>query len=178
MERKLIIKKKKVLSDKIARAPVAKEVTGTQRLGLHNLKVPKGAHKLKRILGRGPSSGHGKTSTRGSKGQTSRAGRDFYAGFEGGQTPLIRRMPKRGFTSVFKKEFQIVNLDNLKRIKEETITPEVLEKRGLIKDKGVPVKILGNGEIKNPIAVKAHAFSKKAQDKIRSAGGTCEVLSV
>ena len=179
MERKtIIIKKKKILSDKIALPLVAKETVSPERIGLHNLKAPKGAHKRKKILGRGPSSGHGKTSTRGSKGQTSRAGRDFYAGFEGGQTPLIRRIPKRGFTSAFKKEFQIVNLDNLKRIKEETITPELLKKKGLIKDKDIPVKILGNGEIKNPIAIKAHAFSKKAQDKIKSAGGTYEVLSV
>ncbi|MDD5155603.1 MAG: 50S ribosomal protein L15 [Candidatus Omnitrophica bacterium] len=146
-------------------------------MGLHNLSVPKGAHKRKRILGRGPGSGHGKTSTRGSKGQTSRTGRDFYAGFEGGQTPLIRRMPKRGFTSVSKKEFQILNLDNLKKIKEETITPELLQKKGLIKDIDIPVKILSDGEIKNPVVIKAHAFSKKAQDKIRSAGGSCEVLS-
>jgi large subunit ribosomal protein L15 len=178
MERKTIIKKKKVFSEKIAPLPAVKKTTFLQRNGLHNLKVPKGAHRPKRILGRGPSSGHGKTSTRGSKGQTSRAGRDFYAGFEGGQTPLIRRMPKRGFTSVSKRTFQIVNLDNLKKIREETVTPELLQKKGLIKDKDTPVKILGKGEFKNPIVIKAHAFSKMAQDKIKSAGGTCEVLGV
>lgn len=178
MKRKLIIKKKKVLSDRIAVHPAVEKITGFESMGLHNLKAPAGAHKRKKILGRGSSSGHGKTSTRGSKGQTSRAGRDFYLGFEGGQTPLIRRIPKRGFTSAFKKEFQIVNLDNLKRIKDEIITPELLENKGLIKDKNIRVKILANGEIKHPITIQAHAFSKKAQDKIKSAGGTCEVLSV
>jgi large subunit ribosomal protein L15 len=177
MERKLIIRKKKILSDKIAQPPAVKKAVKQESFGLHNLKAPRGAHTPKRILGRGPGSGHGKTSTRGSKGQTSRAGRDFYAGFEGGQSPLIRRMPKRGFTSIFKKKIQIVNLDNLKKIKEATITPELLEKEGLIKDKDIPVKILGNGEIKNPVVVQAHAFSRKAQDKIKGAGGSCEVLS-
>ncbi len=178
MERKLIIKKKKTLTDKIAPPPVAKEISAAGRLGLHNIDVPRGAHRRKKILGRGPGSGHGKTSTRGSKGQTSRAGRDFYAGFEGGQTPLIRRMPKRGFTSIFKKEFQIVNLENLKKIKGEIISVEILKKKGLIKDRDIPVKILGKGEIKNAVTIQAHAFSRKAQDKIQSAGGTCEVLSV
>ena len=98
----------------------------TAVIGLHNLKAPKGAHKKRRILGRGPGSGHGKTSTRGSKGQTSRAGRHFYLGFEGGQTPLIRRIPKRGFTNRFKKEYQIVNLNQLNKIKEPAISPELL----------------------------------------------------
>ena len=104
-------------------------------IGLENLKAPKGAHKKRKYLGRGPSSGHGKTSTRGSKGQTSRAGRDFYLGFEGGQTPLIRRIPKRGFTNIFRKEYQIVNLSDLSKIKESTINPQLLEEKGLIKDK-------------------------------------------
>src|SRR4030043_401828 len=85
-----------------------------EKIGLFNLKAPRGSHKQRKIKGRGPSSGHGKTSTRGSKGQTSRAGRHFYLGFEGGQSPLIRRMPKRGFVSNFRKVYQIVNLDDLK----------------------------------------------------------------
>lgn len=102
-------------------------------IGLHNLKAPKGAHKPKKLLGRGPSSGHGKTSTRGSKGQTSRAGRDFYLGFEGGQTPLIRRVPKRGFTSRSKIEPQIVNLGQLNKIKDAKITLDLLLEKGLIK---------------------------------------------
>lgn len=156
-----------------AKAEATREIT----IGMHNLKAPKGAHKKKKLLGRGSGSGHGKTSTRGSKGQTSRAGRHFYLGFEGGQSPLIRRMPKRGFTSKFKKEFQIINLDGLNRIKEQTINPELLEKYGLIKDKNKLVKILGNGEIKNPISVQAHAVSKKAFDKIKNAGGTVELIN-
>ena len=156
---------------------VSQEGSALGRLGLHNLQLPRGAHKGKKILGRGPSSGHGKTSTRGSKGQTSRAGRDFYPGFEGGQTPLIRRIPKRGFTSRSKKEYQIVNLEDLARIKETTVSPEVLEANGLIKDKSGLVKILGDGQIKQPITIKAHAFSKKAEEKLKSAGSTVEVLN-
>ena len=148
------------------------------RIGLHNLRVPKGAHKRRKLLGRGPGSGHGKTSTRGSKGQTSRSGRDFYLGFEGGQTPLIRRIPKRGFVHEFKQEYQIVNLLDLDRIKESTITPELLEEKGLIKDKTKLVKILGDGEIKNAITIQAHAFSKKAAEKIEKAGGKIEVVNV
>lgn len=145
-------------------------------VGLHNLKVPKGAHTRKRILGRGSSSGHGKTSTRGSKGQTSRAGRDMYLGFEGGQTPLIRRIPKRGFVNEFRKEFQIVNLTGLNNIKDKIITPEVLEQRGLIRTKNKSVKILAEGDIKQPVTIKAHAFSANAVEKIKNAGGICEII--
>lgn len=145
--------------------------------GIHNLKPPKGSHRKKKLLGRGPSSGHGKTSSRGSKGQTSRAGRDFYLGFEGGQMPLIRRIPKRGFTSKSDKEYQIVNINDLDKIKEATITPELLEKERLIKDKGKPVKILGEGEIKTAVTIQAHAFSKKAVEKISNAGGKTEIIN-
>lgn len=154
------------------------EKPAVEKIGIHNLKVPVGAHKKKRILGRGPSSGHGKTSTRGSKGQTSRAGRHFYLGFEGGQTPIIRRIPKRGFTSRFKKIYQVVNLNDLNNIKETNIAPELLEQKGIIKDKNKPVKILGDGELKNAITISAHAFSKKAQDKIIKSGGKPEVINV
>ncbi|KPK99166.1 MAG: 50S ribosomal protein L15 [Omnitrophica WOR_2 bacterium SM23_72] len=143
---------------------------------LASLKAPRGSHKRKKILGRGPGSGHGKTSTRGSKGQTSRAGRDFYLGFEGGQTPLIRRIPKRGFTNKFKKEFQIVNLDDLDRMKETNITLELLEARGLIKDKKQLVKVLGDGKIQSPVTVQAHAFSKRAAQEIKNAGGQTQVI--
>jgi large subunit ribosomal protein L15 len=149
-----------------------------REIALFNLKAPAGAHKRRKYLGRGPSSGHGKTSTRGSKGQTSRAGRDFYLGFEGGQTPLIRRIPKRGFTNKFKKEYQIVNLSDLNRIKESTITPQLLEEKGIIKDKQKKVKVLGDGSIQNPISVAAHAFSKRALDQIQKAGGKIEVINV
>jgi len=147
------------------------------KIGLHNLKVPKGAHKSRKILGRGSSSGHGKTSTRGSKGQTSRAGRDFYLGFEGGQTPLIRKIPKRGFTSKFKKEYQIVNLSDLNKLQKDTISLELLEAKGLIKNRNKLVKILGDGEIKNPVIIQAHAVSRQAQVKIETAGGKVEIIN-
>ena len=148
-----------------------------EKIGLHNLKSPKGSHKRRKLLGRGSSSGHGKTSTRGSKGQTSRAGRHFYLGFEGGQTPLIRRTPKRGFNSQNKKEFQIVNLKDLERIKEQNISLELLAGKGLIKNKDKLVKILGEGEIKNPIVIQTHAISRKAAEKIKAVGGTVELIN-
>jgi len=156
----------------------SKSQDSAQLVGLFNLKAPAGAHKGRKYLGRGSSSGHGKTSTRGSKGQTSRAGRHFYLGFEGGQSPLVRKMPKRGFNSVFKKEYQIVNLESLAKIKETVINPELLLAKGLIKDKGKLVKILGDGCVKNPITVQAHSFSKKASEEIKKAGGVAEVINV
>lgn len=146
--------------------------------GLFNLSVPKGAKKKRKLLGRGPGSGHGKTSTRGSKGQTSRSGPDFYAGFEGGQSPLIRKIPKRGFTSKFKKEFQLVNLGQLSAIKENAVTLDLLEQKGIIKDKNKLVKILGEGKVKGPITVQAHAFSKKAAEEIQNAGGKVEIINL
>lgn len=149
-----------------------------ERLALNNLRAPKGSHKRKKILGRGSSSGHGKTSTRGSKGQTSRSGRDFYPGFEGGQMPLIRKIPKRGFTSRSKTEYQIIHLGDLNRIKEPTISLDLLKQKGLIKDTYRLVKILSDGEIKNPVNVQAHAVSKKAMEKIQAAGGKVELINV
>ncbi|MDD4893995.1 MAG: 50S ribosomal protein L15 [Candidatus Omnitrophica bacterium] len=146
-------------------------------MALNTLKVPRGAHKRKKILGRGPGSGHGKTSTRGSKGQTSRSGKHKYLGFEGGQMPLIRRIAKRGFTSRAKIEYQLVHLRDLTRIKEETISLDLLKEKGLIKDKSKLVKILSDGEIKNPISIQAHAVSKKAFDKIKNAGGKVELIN-
>lgn len=172
------VQKKKIpqpkTKPKIKPVLVSKKEPG---IGLFNLTVPKGAHKHRKLLGRGSSSGHGKTSTRGSKGQTSRAGRDFYLGFEGGQTPLIRRIPKRGFTSRNKLEYQIVNLKSLSKIKEPKITLDLLEEKGLIKDKNRLVKILSDGEIKNPITIQAHAVSKKAAEKIKTVGGTVELVN-
>jgi len=144
---------------------------------LHALKAPKGAHKKRKILGRGPSSGHGKTSTRGSKGQTSRSGRATYPGFEGGQSPLIRRMPKRGFTSKFAKIYQVVNLESLSNIKDTLITPKILLEKGLVKSKNKLIKILGAGELKVALTIKAHAFSKSAEEKIKNAGGNFEVVN-
>jgi large subunit ribosomal protein L15 len=145
-------------------------------VGLFNLNAPSGAHKKRKYLGRGSSSGHGKTSTRGSKGQTSRAGRHFYLGFEGGQSPLIRKMPKRGFVNIFKKEFQIVSLSSIAKIKEPLINPELLKAKGLIKDKNKLVKVLGNSELKAAANIQAHAFSKQAAEQIRKAGGKAEIL--
>ncbi|MBU1152326.1 50S ribosomal protein L15 [Patescibacteria group bacterium] len=172
--------KKPALKSKVVKiAPVALVIKNAKDLlGLHNIKAPYGAHKKRKLLGRGPGSGHGKTSTRGSKGQTSRAGRHFYLGFEGGQSPLIRKMPKRGFVSNFKKAYQVVNLELLNKIKESTITPEVLKKNGLIRDEAKLVKILGNGSIKNPVTILAHAFSKRAAAEITNAGGKVQILNV
>jgi large subunit ribosomal protein L15 len=173
---------KKVTASKPRKKQASKKVlseSSVQLIGLHNLTRPLGSHKGKRILGRGTSSGHGKTSTRGSKGQTSRAGRDFYLGFEGGQTPLIRRIPKRGFSNKrFKKYYQIVNIKDLTEIKDSLITPEILAGLGIIRDSARPVKILGDGQIKNPVTVRAHAFSASAKDKIKNAGGKIELAHV
>ncbi|MFH1577631.1 MAG: 50S ribosomal protein L15 [Candidatus Omnitrophota bacterium] len=144
-------------------------------IGLHNLKAPKGAHKRRKILGRGPGSGHGKTSTRGHKGQTSRAGRDFYPGFEGYQNPLIRKIPKRGFTSRQLVRNQIITLSDLDKVKEDSITPEVLRKSGLVKSKDNPIKLLSGGSINRPVKIKAILFSKSAKAKIEQAGGTCSL---
>jgi large subunit ribosomal protein L15 len=120
-------------------------------------------------------SGMGKTSTRGHKGQRSRSGSRMIRGFEGGQMPLHRRMPKRGFNNIFRKEYNIVNLERLAALGETTITPDVLRQAGVIKTK-LPVKILGDGELKAAITVRAHRFSKSAQEKITKAGGKVEVL--
>ncbi|MFC1804644.1 50S ribosomal protein L15 [Candidatus Omnitrophota bacterium] len=144
---------------------------------MHNLSAPKGARKRRKIVGRGSGSGHGKTSTHGHKGQKARSGRDSYQGFEGGQMPLIRRIPKRGFVNEFRKVYQVVNLRDLKRIKEQTITLELLEKKGLIRDKERLVKVLGDGEVKSAVNIQAHAFSKSAQDKIKNSGGKIELVN-
>lgn len=158
--------------------PKPKNKIVPQLAGLHNIKAPLGAHQGRKYLGRGSSSGHGKTSTRGSKGQTSRAGRHFYLGFEGGQSPLIRKMPKRGFVNIFKKEFQIVSLSSITKIKESLINPELLKIRGLIKNHEKPVKILGNAELKTAVTIQAHAFSKQAAEKIKKSGGRAEIIII
>ena len=120
-------------------------------------------------------SGMGKTSTRGHKGQRSRSGSRLLRGFEGGQMPLHRRVPKRGFKNIFREEYAVVNLDRLAELGETEITPEVLKKAGVIDGKA-PVKILANGELKSAITVHAHKFSRSAQEKITKAGGKFEVL--
>ncbi|MBL7198167.1 MAG: 50S ribosomal protein L15 [Candidatus Omnitrophica bacterium] len=144
---------------------------------LHELKLPKGARKKKKIVGRGSGSGHGKTSCRGHKGQKARSGGATRIGFEGGQMPLIRRLPKRGFRRISEK-VQIINLENLNKFKEgSTITLELLKTKGLIKDTKRATKILGDGKISKPLMVKAHSFSKSAEAKIKEAGGQIEVIN-
>src|SRR3974377_1244843 len=144
-------------------------------MNLSNIKAPKKAPEKRKRVGRGMGSGMGKTSTRGHKGQRSRSGSRMLRGFEGGQMPLHRRLPKRGFTNIFRKEYSIVNLDQLVTLGESTINPDVLRKAGLIKSK-LPVKILGEGEVSAALTVHAHKFSKSAQEKITKAGGKFEVL--
>ncbi len=144
-------------------------------MNLSNIRAPKKASENRKRVGRGMGSGMGKTSTRGHKGQRSRSGSRMLRGFEGGQMPLHRRMPKRGFTNIFRKEYAIVNLEKLAALGETTITPEVLRKAGVIKTKH-PVKVLGDGELSAALTVQAHKFSKSAQEKITKAGGKFEVL--
>jgi large subunit ribosomal protein L15 len=144
-------------------------------MNLSTIRAPRKAAEKRKRVGRGMGSGMGKTSTRGHKGQWSRSGARLLRGFEGGQMPLHRRMPKRGFTNVFREEFSVVNLDRLEALGETEITPESLKKAGVIKGKK-QVKILGTGELKSALNVKAHKFSKTAQDKITKAGGKFEVL--
>ena len=141
------------------------------------LKPPRGANKRRKRIGLGMGSGHGKTATRGSKGQHSRAGSSLHPGFEGGQMPLHRRLPKRGFTNTFKKQYAIVNLGDLERLPSgEAVTPESLMKHGVIKKLGDGLRVLGDGELKAPLSISAHHFSKSALDKIQKAGGKAEVI--
>lgn len=143
---------------------------------LHDLKPPAGSKKKRKRVGRGTGSGTGKTSGRGHKGQGSRSGFSRKPGHEGGQMPLQRRLPKRGFTNIFKKEFQLVNLVDLARCEPGEVTGEILKSVGLIKKLDIPVKFLGNGNIDKAYTVKAQAFSKTAKDKIEAAGGKAEVV--
>jgi large subunit ribosomal protein L15 len=144
-------------------------------MNLSNIHAPKKSTTKRKRVGRGMGSGMGKTSTRGHKGQRSRTGSRMIRGFEGGQMPLHRRMPKRGFTNIFRKEFNIVSLERLVELGETTINPDVLRKAGVIKTKH-PVKILGDGQLTVALTVSAHKFSKSAQEKITKAGGKVEVL--
>ena len=144
-------------------------------MNLSNIRAPRKASENRKRVGRGMGSGMGKTSTRGHKGQRSRSGSRMIRGFEGGQMPLHRRMPKRGFTNIFRQEYNIVNLERLASVGETTITPDVLRKAGVISTKR-PVKILGDGELSKAVTVQAHKFSKSAQEKIIKAGGKFEVL--
>lgn len=145
-------------------------------MDLSNLHHAKGARKDKKRLGRGEGSGTGVTAGRGNKGYGSRAGSKKRSWFEGGQMPLQRRLPKFGFVNINRKDRQIVNIEELNGIKGSKVTSEVLFKNGLIKKKDVPVKILGNGELKAKIDVKIHAISKSAREKIEKQGGTVTIL--
>jgi len=146
-------------------------------MDLAHLKYAAKSRKKKKRVGIGEGSGHGGTSTQGHKGQNARSGGGVRPWFEGGQMPLQRRIPKRGFHNLFRTSFQVVNLGDLQRVeKEAQITPELLHQLGLIRKKKAPVKILGNGDVTTAIKIHAHAFSASAKEKIEKAGGTVTVL--
>jgi len=147
-------------------------------MSLNNLRPPRGAKRDRKRVGRGPGSGHGKTATRGSKGAKSRSGFRFKRGFEGGQMPLHRRVPKRGFHNPFRVEYAVVNLDTLAEVFDagSSVTPEVLRERGLVRQAHAPVKVLGRGDITKQLTVHAHKFSGSAAQKIAAAGGVAELI--
>jgi large subunit ribosomal protein L15 len=147
-------------------------------MSLNNLRPPRGAKRDRKRVGRGPGSGHGKTATRGSKGAKSRSGFRFKRGFEGGQMPLHRRVPKRGFHNPFRVEYAVVNLDTLAEVFDtgSSVTPELLRERGLVRLAHAPVKVLGRGDISKQLTVHAHKFSGSAAKKIVAAGGAAELI--
>jgi large subunit ribosomal protein L15 len=147
-------------------------------MSLNNLRPPKGAKHAKKRVGRGQGSGNGKTAGRGHKGQKSRSGYKFKRGFEGGQMPLHRRVPKRGFHNPFRVEYEVVNLDLLgeKFDAGTTVTPELLRERGLVGGANRLVKVLARGEIGKALTIHAHKFSEKAAEKIKAAGGNAEAI--
>jgi large subunit ribosomal protein L15 len=148
--------------------------------GIHDLRRPDGSHRDRKRKGRGPGSGLGKTAGYGHKGSKARAGHHGPGGgkpaYEGGQMPLHRRLPKRGFTNLNRVEYQVVNLFQLEQLEEGEITPEMLHQRGLVGHSRRPIKVLGTGEITRKISISAHRFSKSAREKIESAGGSVEEL--
>ncbi|MEJ9210807.1 50S ribosomal protein L15 [Bacillus smithii] len=144
---------------------------------LHELKPAEGARKKRNRVGRGIGSGNGKTSGRGQKGQNARSGGGVRLGFEGGQTPLYRRLPKRGFTNINRKEYAIVNLEALNRFEDGTeVTPELLIETGVVSKEKAGIKILAKGAIEKKLTVKAHKFSSSAKEAIEAAGGKAEVI--
>ncbi len=146
-------------------------------MNLHNLAPAPGSKKRRKRIGRGPGSGHGKTATKGHKGILARSGGGKRPGFEGGQMPLVRRLPKFGFTNPSRIEYSIVNLKSFEQWGGEgTVTPQAMVDAGLIKRKRLPIKILGVGELKKSLVVQAHKFSKSAEAKIQAAGGRVEVI--
>jgi len=150
--------------------------TKTEMKTLGNLSPARGSNTKKKRLGRGPGSGLGKTAARGGKGQTARKGGGIRAGFEGGQTPLYRRLPKRGFTRPFRVEYNVVNLSVLDKLDAGTkVTPELLRDKGLLRNPANPVKVLGKGELKKKLMVAVHKVSATAKSAIEKAGGSVEV---
>ena len=144
---------------------------------LHEFKAPVGSKKRRKLVGRGRGSGHGKTSCRGQKGQGARSGRGILNSLEGGQMPLIRRLPKVGFNSKSPTLYQVVNVEQLNRFKDGSVIDALfLKKESLIKSLNQPFKILGDGELKKSLTVQAHAASKSAQEKITKAGGKFEII--
>lgn len=144
---------------------------------LEELKSPPGANQRVKRVGRGTGSGHGKTSTRGHKGQKARSGGGVRPGFEGGQMPLQRRLPKRGFTNIFKKQYAIINVRDLNIFLDDTeVTPELLQEAGLVKKFPDGIKILGDGDLEKKLIVKAHKISRQAEEKITARGGKVEVI--
>lgn len=148
-------------------------------IGLNNLRAPQGSTHKKKRVGRGPGSGLGKTAGRGNKGQKSRSGYSGKVGFEGGQMPLHRRLPKRGFTNIFKKEWTEVSLAALDRHFEanDEVTPEILHERGIIKKAKHDVVVLGTGDISKALRISAHRFTKSAREKIEKAGGAATLMN-
>ncbi len=147
-------------------------------LSINTLKPAQGANRKNKRVGRGMGSGHGKTSARGYNGQLSRAGASMRPGFEGGQMPLYRRLPKRGFTNIFRKEYVVINLEKLAVFEAGAkVDTEALKSKGLIKNLRDGLKILGVGELPHPLHVCAHKFSKSAVEKIQKVGGTVELLA-
>ena len=148
-------------------------------MDLSNLKPARGAKQTKKRVGRGPGSGNGKTAGRGHKGAQSRSGSSFKRGFEGGQMPLHRRLPKRGFNNIFRTEYAVVNLDQLESRfdTDATVTPDALREAGLIHGKRLPIKVLGRGELTKALTVHAHKFSGKAAEKLAAAGGKAEAIA-
>ena len=144
-------------------------------MNLSTVRKPKKATEKPKRVGRGMGSGMGKTSTRGHKGQRSRSGSRMMRGFEGGQMPLHRRVPKRGFNNIFRREYAVVNLGSLADLGQSTVSPQVLADAGLVRA-GAPVKVLGDGDLKRALTVQAHKFSKSAREKIEKAGGKVEVI--
>jgi large subunit ribosomal protein L15 len=146
-------------------------------MDLSNLKPKKGAKHAKKRVGRGPGSGHGKTAGRGEKGQKSRSGYSSKLGFEGGQMPLHRRIPKRGFTNIFKKEMSVVNLSDLEQFDNgATVDEQALRGAGLIKGRAKGIKVLGDGKLSKKLTVHAHKFSESAKKQIEAAGGTAQEI--